>query len=167
MTPSDRITQHVARAACEAVATRAIRVFQKMPAIGAIGDDHGLKSLWEEMCCVLREAESGNWAYDGCVAELTRTTATLLNELERHEKCAIWLETDAGYEWESDIGNECEPDALAYCEEDVVEYIVRKYLMGQAVNWTNGRIRRLDDQKYDPADLKWESSLFRTPDTSG
>jgi len=164
MTPSDRITQKLAERLCESVATRTIRVFQKVPAVGAIGDGHGLKSVWEEMCYVLREVENGNLVYDGCISDLTQTAAALLKGLERHEKCAIWLQTDAGAEWESEIENECAPDRLTYSDEEIADHVVSKYIVRRGLDWTNERIRRLEDSRYDPADMKWESSLFENPE---
>ena len=76
---------------------------------------------------------------------------------------AIWLQTQAGWDWEEEVGSECKADDLTYCEDDVVNYVVSKYLVPRALDWTNPRIQRLEDAKYSPADRQWEMSLYENP----
>jgi hypothetical protein len=65
-------------------------------------------------------------------------------DLPKHERDAIWLQTDAGGDWDCE-----EPeDRKAYpvVDDDIVEYIVRDYVYSQAGRWSNGRIRGYIDQ---------------------
>jgi hypothetical protein len=63
----------------------------------------------------------------------------LVEGLSIHEKEAIWLQTEAGWDWDYDTR-----DANAECpliEEEIVDYVWTEYVLAEAGRWTNARIR--------------------------
>ena len=67
------------------------------------GDDSELKTIWEEICAQVQYEESFFWeAYDDTVRAIVGGYTA---KLPKHEREAIWLQTDAGSDWDCE-----EPD---------------------------------------------------------
>jgi hypothetical protein len=108
------------------------------------GDDTPLKNVWEEICVQVQGEESIMWdAY-------TDTTASLIqNEVKRLDiqtKQVIWLQTEEGIDWEEDYKNQ---NAPVYCEDDIAEYILQRFVLSVATNWTNKRIEKYLEREFD------------------
>jgi hypothetical protein len=101
------------------------------------GDDSELKTTWDEICAQVQYEHSIFWeTYDEIVRDMVRVYVA---ELPKHEREAIWLQTDAGSDWHCE-----EPEDRAahpVVDDDVVDYLVHEYVYPQAGRWSNVRIR--------------------------
>jgi hypothetical protein len=116
---------------------RVVRALQKLTHCRLSGDDSGLANIWDEICvqaqfdqfdCWDIYEETGKGILGGLVAGLSI-----------HEKDAIWLQTEAGWDWDYDTR-----DANAECpliEEEIVDYVWTEYVLAEAGRWKNARIR--------------------------
>jgi hypothetical protein len=65
-------------------------------------------------------------------------------EIRLHEREAIWLQTDAGFDWRWDDEDARKPNPVY--DGDIVEYLVHEYIYGEAENYTHVRIRAYIDR---------------------
>jgi hypothetical protein len=101
------------------------------------GDSTVLRNFWEELCVQIQYDQSVLWdAYDDCIQEMVRVQ---VQNLPRHEREALWLQSDAGCDWLFD--DESEREAYRVTLDDVVEHLKSKHLYAAAGSWTNPRIR--------------------------
>jgi len=101
------------------------------------GDDSELKTIWDEICVQVQDEESGSWdAYDETVRSIV---SAYIDKLPKHEREAIWLQTDAGSDWRYKEPEERE--ASPVCDDDIVEYLTRDYVYVEAGSWSNARVR--------------------------
>ena len=106
------------------------------------GDDSGLENAWEEICVQIQCQDSFFWdAYDDTVRSFVVGRVGLL---ARDEKDALWLQTEAGFDWRFDHGDNRESVPLV--EDEIVDHLVRKYVYPAAEAWANHRIRRFLDR---------------------
>jgi hypothetical protein len=80
-------------------------------------------------------------AFLNLMYEETGTTivAGFVSDLSIHEKEALWLQTEAGWDWDYDTR-----DANAevpVVEDQIVDYVWTEYVLVEAGRWTNSRIR--------------------------
>ena len=74
-------------------------------------------------------------AYDETVrAYLTGYVA----KLTKHEREAIWLQTDAGGDWDCEEPEDRESSPVL--DDDIVDYLAREYIYAEAGRWSNARI---------------------------
>jgi hypothetical protein len=101
------------------------------------GDDSELKTTWDEICVQRQSEESLSWdAYDETVLAIVRgQIATLL----KHEREAIWLQTDAGIDWNCEEPDDRELHPVF--DDDIVAWLTNEYVYAKATNWSNDRIR--------------------------
>ncbi len=116
---------------------RVVRALQKLTHCRLSGDDSGLANIWDEVCVQAQFDQFEAWE----VYEETgkATVAGLVSDLSAHEKQALWLRTEAGWDWDYDTR-----DANAVCpicEEEIVDYLWTEYVLAEAGRWTNARIR--------------------------
>lgn len=101
-----------------------------------------LRNFWEELCVQIQYDQSVLWdSYDDCIGEMVRVHVA---SLARHEREALWLQTDAGIDWTFE--DEGDREAYPVILDDIVEYVKSKHLYATAGNWTNPRIRAYIDQ---------------------
>jgi hypothetical protein len=132
----ESIVRDVADRAARRVARKSIAALQKLTGAQS-GDDSALKTVWDEICVQMQFEQSPFWDYYD--AEVRRQVADLITALPKHEREAIWLQTDAGSSWECD-----EPENRAADPVDIdqiVEYVVPEYVYEEAGRWSNSRIR--------------------------
>jgi hypothetical protein len=139
--PRDDLIRSVADEACKRVAKRAIAGLKKQRA-QLSGDDSGLGTVWDELCVQVQEGESLFWdAYELTVKQFVREH---LERLPQHERKAIWLQTDAGWDWLWDLNNPEEegekPAKVPFDDSDSVNYIYAEYLVPRAEEYSNARI---------------------------
>ena len=143
---SDRLSESaIVRAVAQEAATRlsrrAITALQKMKHTLS-GDGSELKTTWDEICVQIQYAESFSWdAYDLTVRSLV---SGFVDELVRHEREAIWLQTDAGTDWDCDEPQDREPYPVV--DDDIVDYLLHQYVYAEAGRWSNVRIRAFIDR---------------------
>lgn len=144
MLNEEEITRKISTVICRLITRRTISALQKLKGCLQSGDDSGLENTWDEICVQLQLEESVFWdMYD----EIVRSyVLKFVGNIQAHEKYAVWLQTDAGSEWEFE--DEEERDSDPYLEDDVVDYIVSEYIWEQAGTWSNRRIRRCIDNSY-------------------
>ena len=106
------------------------------------GDDSELKTTWDEICVQVQVQESIYWDdYDDTVRDIVRG---YIFELPKHEREAIWWQTDARVDW--DCAEPEDREAYPMFDDDIVDYLVRKYVYAEADRWSNARIRAFTDR---------------------
>jgi hypothetical protein len=150
---------------------------QRMRTALLSGDDSGLTSTWDEICIEIQYQQSIYWdAYDDTARAVAHGH---IAGLARHEREALWLQTDEGRDWvyeetyrreESIRRQVCEEFGLTVYRADPGEGYsavngdqgddypilyddIMEYVMervyGQAADWTNRRIRAYIDRRYE------------------
>jgi predicted oxidoreductase len=99
------------------------------------GEDSGLKTIWDEVCVQVQDEESVFWdIYDEIVREFVRGTVA---EMSKHEREAIWLQTEAGIDWSFE--EQQHREAYPIVEDNIIDYLVRR-VYSAAADWSNARI---------------------------
>jgi hypothetical protein len=140
------IVRAVADAAAERLAKRAIKQLQQMRHTLS-GDDSELKTVWDEICAQAQGEESYFW--DAYEDSMQSAVASLLDQLPMHEREAIWLQSDEGWEWQSrQEAGDARSNASVYpmCDDDVAKYVAQEHVMRHAGRWSNPRIRAFLDR---------------------
>lgn len=137
-----RIVAAVADIALRRVTRKVIAHIQHMPFARMSGDDTELGNTWDEICAQVQFEESIAWeVYE----EMLRNTVRgYVEELPAYEQEAIWLQTDAGLDWDMKEESDRDPDPV--CIDDIVDYVMREYLYPEAGRWMNARIRAYIDR---------------------
>jgi hypothetical protein len=109
-----------------------------------------LHNIWDEICVQNQTEQFTSWeGYDNTVRSLVYG---FIEKLEDHEQVAIWLQTDAGFDWLWQLTENAEKENVSMPidnkEEhvpmdidDIVAYVTREYVYWQAGKWSNSRIR--------------------------
>jgi len=137
-----RFVQALAEAAARRITRRTIRSLQKLTDCLLTGDDTLLANLWDEICVQAQFDHFDAWAF---YEETGKATVSgLVSDLTDHEKEALWLQTEAGWDWDYDTR-----DANArgpVDESEVVDFVWTEYILLEAGRWTNSRIRAYLDR---------------------
>ena len=133
----DSVITAVAEHATKRIVRKVVLALQKLGENSLLsGDDSGLTNVWDEICVQVQYEQSFYWSvYDQVVRGEVEYFAKQLLPYERE---AIWLETEAGWDWLFD--DEDDRDAYPVCDDDIVGELV-KHVYGEASNYTNRRIR--------------------------
>lgn len=101
------------------------------------GDDSELKTTWDEICAQVQYGHSFAWeAYDQTVRAVVEG---LVLDLPQHEKEAVWLQTDAGFDWDcEEPANRCSNPVTV---DDIVDYVTSEHVYAKAGKWSNARVR--------------------------
>lgn len=135
------IVRAVAETAAQRITRKVIAHLQSMDETLS-GDDSVLKTPWDEICVQVQYEASFFWdAYDDTVQGIVRGYVT---ELPKHEREAIWLQTDAGSDWDYEEPEDREPQPV--CDDDIVDYLAHEYVYVEAGRWSNARIRAYLDR---------------------
>ena len=127
----------LAKAAAKRITRRFIRAMQEFKDFKLSGDDSELSNIWDEICAQVQFQEFDSWA--AYVESSHATLGGLITDLSDHEKQALWLQSEAGWDWDYDTR-----DANAICpicEEEILEYVWNEYVIPEAGRWSNARIR--------------------------
>jgi hypothetical protein len=101
------------------------------------GDDSGLKTTWDEICVQIQYEQSFAWeAYDETVKALV---GGYVCDLPAHEREAIWLQTEPGFDWDCDEAKDRDPYPVV--GDEISEYIATEYIYTEAGRWSNAHIR--------------------------
>ena len=113
-----------------------IRALQLMPA-ELSGDGSGLKSVWEEVCVQEQVQHSFSWcAYERTIEAIVGAS---VEDLPRYVLEAIWLQTQAGEDWECEDPED--RDEYPVWARDVIDHVIVCYVRSPANDWSNARIR--------------------------
>lgn len=135
------IVNTVAEQAAQRITRKVIAALQKLNQTLS-GDDSELETTWDEICAQVQFEQSVYWdVYDETVRDLVESLAA---KLPKHERGAIWLQTDPGFDWLLEDSNVRE--AYPVSDEDIVDYLTREYIYVEADRWTNDRIRAFLDR---------------------
>lgn len=135
------VVRSVAKNAAERITQRTIRALQEIKDILS-GDDSELANVWDEICVQVQDEESIFWdTYDGIVSSSVRT---FLNEVPQYELNALWLQTDAGWDWRYEEPDSRHPNPVN--DDDIIRYICSEYIYPAADSWSNSRIRAFLDR---------------------
>jgi hypothetical protein len=137
MEAKDKIIADIASKACNRIARIAIRRLQKMKDCCLSGEDSCLKNAWDEIC--VQEQSGTSFYYNAYEKTLEAIVADLIQGLDENTKAAIWLQTEAGNDWEFD-----NPDSsqVAYNNIDIAQYIISCSILPIALDWNNSRIEK-------------------------
>jgi hypothetical protein len=128
----------LAKAAATRVTRRFIRAMQKFTEIKLSGDDSGLANLWDEICAQCQFDQFEEWELYEQTGKLT--LGGLVAGLSDHEQRALWLQSEAGWDWDYDTR-----DANAFCpicDDEIIGYVWDEYVLAEAGRWSNARIRK-------------------------
>jgi hypothetical protein len=130
------IVRALARKVASRVARRTISDLRKMQ--NALLDKYPeLETAWDEICVQVRYERSFLW---GSYEETVRSLVDhYVGELQKYERDAIWLQTDAAMIWECEDSES--PQSYPVRDGDIVNYIVHEYIFLTARAWSNARIR--------------------------
>ncbi|MBI2817806.1 MAG: hypothetical protein HYX72_12785 [Acidobacteria bacterium] len=133
----DKIIADIAERECRRVSRKVIVALQKMTEGMQSGDGSILKNVWDEVCVQVQFQQSVMW--DAYLETISTFIGGEVEGLDALQKQAIWLQTDNGMEWEAE--NEGE-GTVTFCEDDITEYILHKFVLSAAADWTNKRIEK-------------------------
>jgi hypothetical protein len=134
---SDRVARLLADDICRRITKRTIRHLQCIPA-KLSGDDSELQNPWDEICAQVQFEESFFWhVYQQTIADILSAE---IGELRQFERDAIWLRTEAGFDWDW-VDNPEKPAEPPTYSPDIIDHILHRYLLPAAENWSNSRIR--------------------------
>ena len=135
----DHIISEIAAKECERICSLTIRELQGRTEGLNSGDDSGLKNIWDEVCVQVQHDQSLLWDY--YVEDISIIITELLKETPEFLLEAMWLQTEAGWDWAWDNDDSDEPEDLSICEDDIVDFILNKYVLTKAGGWENKAIR--------------------------
>jgi hypothetical protein len=133
----DEIIRELAERACQKVARKVIRSLQGISEGRQSGHDSPLKDIWDEICVQVQNGEAISW--DLYLDMARSVVAEEVNKLPTTTKHAIWLQTEAGMDWQTDEDNFA-PGARP-SDDVVVDFLLQDYVLRAAGDWSNRRIR--------------------------
>lgn len=130
---------------CRKIQQSVIRKCQRIDA--EVLGDTGLKSLWEEICIMADEGEGSE--YEACLDTLDEFVHEAIDQakLADWQKTSLWLTTSEGIDWL--YSDKLDDRSCSWCQSDVVRHIRDDYLLPAAMDWTNPRIRRYNESRYE------------------
>lgn len=147
----DQLFREYARTAANRYANAAVALLTTSKH-SLLGDESGLKSTWEEICVQVQGEKSYFWsAYEAAIHDAVLSSLFSIEEWDRR---AIWLQTDAGWDWHWDLenGDISDNQEMPIDDEDIVTYISNSVLQ-TALDFESERVCRFlcpsDDSLYD------------------
>ena len=135
----------VAEEKAKRICNKVIRLLQKMPA-GLSDDDSGLDNVWDEVCVQVQVEMSYSWvSYEETIKALVDFE---VEELKSHEQLALWVQTPEFIEWESEQDEMDSSDEVPVYNPDIVRYLIQEYILREACDWSNQRIRNYNNSRY-------------------
>jgi hypothetical protein len=142
------IVSAVAEAAAERITRKVIADLQRLKDTLSAADS-GLETAWDEICVQAHDGESFYWdAYNQTVQTLVGNYVT---KLPTHEREALWLQTQAGVDWDFKEPEDREPYPVF--DDEIVDYVVSEYVYARAGEWSNARIRAYLDRSSGEMDI--------------
>lgn len=151
------LIQEYAQAAATTIAEKAVAGLSKCTATLS-GDDSGLRNTWEEICAQVQGEESFFWdAYQQFMRDVVLAE---LEKMSSRDLVAMWLQTDAGWDWHSDLEYQEQMDGtpsyrthdtptVPYVLDDIAAFIVQERLLSMAESYSNKNIRAYLEGDYE------------------
>lgn len=95
------------------------------------------RNAWDEICVQVQGKESVVW--DTYLETIRSFIHHEIEKLDIQTKHAVWLQIDVGMDWKTDSEHKNVP---TFCMDDIVKYILNGFVLPEAGNWTNRRIKR-------------------------
>lgn len=139
----EKLVWEYAEAAATVVAEKAVAGLSKC-SVTLSGDDSGLRNAWEEVCVQVQGEESFFWdTYQQFMHDIVLAE---LEKMPNRDLVAMWLQTDAGWDWHSDFEYEHEDrergtPTAPYGLSDIADFIVEDRLLSMAETYSNRNIR--------------------------
>ena len=137
MTYQHSSVRALAEKAAKRATRRVIRETQKLTDCRLSGDDSELANIWDEICVQVQFGESHSW--EAYVETGKAIVGGFVAVLSPHEKEALWLQTEAGWDWDYDTRGA--NAAVPVVDDQIVDYVWTEYVLVEAGRWTNSRIR--------------------------
>jgi hypothetical protein len=134
------IVQALAEHDCRQITRRTILNLQSINMEEALlsGKESGLHNTWDEVCV---QFQDDFWlCWDVYETTIRAVVESLVEELQPHEREAIWLQTEDGYDWMYE--DKADRDPYPVISDTIVDYLLRTYIYAEADKWTNRRIRK-------------------------
>ena len=139
------ISKELSKKLSKKIARQTIRWLQGQNTAIGIGS---LENLWDDVCYQLQSGRSYSWNhYDFTIMTYV---ISKLEELNKYEVNAIWLQTEDAYDHLVDmeengisIDSSFTPIGSPPYVDDMARYIVNEYIYSQADVWQNDRLRQL------------------------
>lgn len=139
------ISANLSKSLSEKIARQTIRWMQGQNTAIGIGY---LENLWDDVCYQLQAERSYSWNHYDVMIRIY--VISKLEELNKYEANAIWLQTEGVYDhlvdMEDDgisIDSRFTPMGSSNFEDEMARYIVNEYIYSQANTWRNDRLRQL------------------------
>jgi len=138
----DQMLSKFAESLCKKIAKQTIRELRTYDE--HIYDDSGLKNAWDEICVQVQFQEFINW--DFYLDLIYNIVWKKIEPLKDYEKMTIWWQTDGP----EDVLEEDEDDfeSFIFDEDQVCNYIINKYILSVAADYTNKEIRDYLERYY-------------------
>lgn len=150
------LIQEYAQSAATAVAETAVAGLAQCT-VTLSGDDSRLRNTWEEICAQVQGEKSFFWdTYQQFMRDLVLAE---LAKMPSRDLAAIWLQTDAGWDWHSDFEYQDQKDgipsyrthdtpAVPYVLDDIATFIEER-LLSMAESYSNKNIRGYLERDYE------------------
>lgn len=130
------IVREVADRAARRITRKVIATLQQMTD-RLSGDDSALETTWDEICAQLQYEKSFDW--DTYHETVKGIVGVQIAALPKHEREAIWLQTEAGIDWNSE--HMVDGEAPPIFDGDIVDWLAEGHIYTKAANWSNARVR--------------------------
>jgi hypothetical protein len=148
---NEKIVRQMRDEIFHSIKRRVIRKLQKYHSAVLPGDI--LKNTWDEICVIIQEGD--DVFYFECIDTLDGEIVLMLDDMKMTawQLCAMWIYTPEGSEWVLDESDKI-PDEiiLTHNISDITKYIRDEYLLDAAMNWSNSRIERFQQNSYEMDD---------------
>jgi len=143
----DRLIADLARTECRRLCRRVIQALQRITDARLSGDDSELSNAWDEICVQVQFQHSAHWdAYEDTIRATIRYS---IESLPTHVAQAIWSQTENGFDWAWERKDEHQPPYIDELRNDDIEdYVLSNYVLAEADEWSNPRIRAFLDRHY-------------------
>jgi hypothetical protein len=140
-----KIAEDEANRICRKVISQLIKIKDTLS-----GDDSELENAWDEICVQVQQEESFYWeTYETMTLGFIES---IVNDIPYHLQQAIWLQTEAGFDWMCDIDDQdedCAKDHDPWVNiDDITKYLLSE-ILSKAGDWSNSRIRAYMDGQYE------------------
>lgn len=136
------LVRHFSRQLEEKIARRVIGELNRMT--DTLSGE--LETTWEEICVQVQGERSFDWdAYDLTVQQVVLGHIV---QLQRHEREALWLQTEAGIDWtfqRDDRG----ADPADVSDDEIVSYLKDDFIYPAAEDWSNERTQAFFERRHE------------------
>ena len=127
----------LADTAAKRTTRRFVRDMQKLTDCRLSGDDSELANIWDEICAQAQFDHFEAWEVYEETAKAT--LSGLVADLTDHEKRALWLQSEAGWDWDYDTQDANASPPVS--DDEIVDYLWNECVLVEAGRWSNARIR--------------------------